>query len=321
VTAGESGPLTRGFEACTHWKLVVLLVLVTAVLGVVGASPLFPALDHSLAGTLAGDHWLRNAPTKAPTDFFDFGKENEWSLDAWRATSRWVGVLGIAVQILLAGGIVAVLGRGPFGFGQLFEPARRNFWHNVKCFLLFAVALGLAESAWLGGGFYGRDRMLRASPPDAASHRVSWWVLVAGAFLIYAVLSVLYDFARAARRFAPTIGAWRAFRFARAAARGAWPRALGIWVFWFALGAVGWLGLLLLAWLMPAVSPLAILIDLLLLTAALAARSAARVGAWGSWIAFLEPRARQAAAATVRIRYTLGRQAPPVETGEPADAI
>jgi hypothetical protein len=56
-----------------------------------------------------------------------------------------------------------------------------------------------------------------------------------------------------------------------------------------------WLGLLLAAWLMPAVSPLAILVNFALLLSALAARSAARLGAWGSWIAFLEPRARGAA--------------------------
>jgi hypothetical protein len=168
----------------------------------------------------------------------------------------------------------------------------------------------VVESAWLGGGFHARRKLFEKSPPDAASHSVSWWVLVVGAFLLYAVLSILYDFARAARRFSPTIGAWRGFRFARAAASGAWGRALGLWLAWFALGGIAWLGLLLLAWLMPAVSPLAILVDFLLLVAAIAARSAARIAAWGSWIAFLEPRARAATAATVRIRYTVASADP-----------
>jgi hypothetical protein len=83
-----------------------------------------------------------------------------------------------------------------------------------------------------------------------------------------------------------------------------------VWIFWFVSGAVFWLGLALVAWLMPAVSPIAILVNFALLLAALAARSAARVGAWGSWIAFLEPRARRAAASTVRIRYEIARPAP-----------
>jgi MFS family permease len=312
----ERGAVGRGFDALSHGKLILLLVLVSILLGIAGASPLFPALEDSVAGTLAGDHFLRNAPTLAPADFFDFLKENRRTLEGARSSSRWAGLLGIAFQIFLAGGLVAVLGRGPFGFGQLLEPARRNLWHNVKCFFLFALALVVAESVWLGGGFYARRKLFETSPPDAASHRLSWWLLIVGAFFIYAVLSILYDFARAARRFSPTIGAWRGFRFARSAASAAWTRALGIWLVWFVLGGVAWLGLLLLAWLMPAVSPLAILVNLLLLAGALAARSAARVAAWGSWVAFLEPRARAAVAETVRIRYTVARPVPPATVPE-----
>jgi hypothetical protein len=305
MTGLARGPLAGGFEALSHRKLVFLLVLVSLVLGITGARPLFSALEDSLAETLAGDHFLRNAPTLAPADFLDFVKHDEWALDAARGTSRWAGLLGLLIQVFLAGGIVAVLGRGPFGFGQLLEPARRNFWHNVKCLLIFACALALALSVWLGGGFYARRKLFETSPPDAASHRVSWWILVVGAFLIYAALSILYDFARAARRWSPTVGAWRGFRFARAAVAGSWLPALGIWTFWFALGGAAWLGLLLLAWLLPAVSPLAILLTFAVILASLTARSAARVAAWGSWIAFLEPRARRAMAATVRIRYSV----------------
>jgi hypothetical protein len=106
------------------------------------------------------------------------------------------------------------------------------------------------------------------------------------------------------------LGAWRGWRFARAAASGSWFSALGVWLFWFVAGGVFWLGLVLVAWLMPAVSPLAIAVNFALLLAALSARSAARIGEWGSWIAFLEPRARRAAASTVRIRYEVARPAP-----------
>jgi hypothetical protein len=139
--------------------------------------------------------------------------------------SRWAGILGVVVQIFLAGGIIAVLGHGPFGFGSSSSPPP-NFWHNAKCFLLFCVALGVAESVWLGGGFYARRKLFESSPPDAASHRISWWILVAGAFLIYAVLSILYDFARAARRFSrrSARGAAGGSRARRRPARG-WPRS------------------------------------------------------------------------------------------------
>jgi len=311
----ERGPFARGLDALSHWKLVFLLTLVSAILGISGASPLFPALEEHVADTLAGDHMIRNAPTLAPAEVFDFFKEAAPAVEGARAASRWAGLLGIAIQVFLAGGIIGVLGRGPFGFGQLFEPARRNFWHNAKCFLLFLCALAIALGVWVGGGFYARHKLFETSPPDAASHRVSWWVLVIGAFLIYAILSILYDFARAARRFSPTIGAWRGFRFARAAVAGAWGRAIGIWIAWFVLGGIGWLGLLLAAWLMPAVSLAAVLVNFVVMLAALAVRSAARVGEWGSWIAFLEPRARRAAAATVRIRYTVAQ--PPAPAAQP----
>jgi hypothetical protein len=307
----ERGPFARGLDALSHWKLVFLLTLVSAILGISGASPIYPALEEHVADTLAGDHMIRNAPTLAPADVLDFVKETAPAIAGARAASRWAGLLGIAIQIFLAGGIIGVLGRGPFGFGQLFEPARRNFWHNAKCCLIFLCALFIALSVWVGGGFYARRKMFATSPPDAASHRVSWWVLVVGAFLIYAVLSILYDFARAARRFSPTIGAWRSFRFARAAVAGAWGRAIRIWIAWFVLGGIGWIGLLFAAWLMPAVSLPAVLVNFAVMLAALAARSAARVGEWGSWIAFLEPRARRAAASTVRIRYTVAQAPPP----------
>jgi len=301
------GPISRGIGELAQWKLVLLLALLSALLGITGASPLLPTLRVTLGETLAGDHFLRNAPTFAPTDFFDLLDQKGPALYGYRAASRWAGILGVVLQIFLAGGMVVVLGRGPFGFGQLFEPARRNFWHNIKCFFLFVVACGIALSVWLGGGFYLRNKVFEKSPPDSPVHRLSWWILALGALLIYAALSILYDFARASRRFSPTVGAWRGFRFARAAVSGSWLRALAIWLFWFVAGGVAWLALLALAWGMPAVSPPAILVMFLVLAAALAARSAARVAAWGSWIAFLEPRARRAMADTVRIRYTVAR--------------
>ena len=40
----ERGPFARGLDALSHWKLVFLLTLVSAILGISGASPLFPAL-------------------------------------------------------------------------------------------------------------------------------------------------------------------------------------------------------------------------------------------------------------------------------------
>ncbi len=72
MTLERRGSLRSGFDALRHWKIVVLLTGLTAVLGLIGATPLGAAFQHDLAGTLAGDHFLRNAATLAPGDFFDF---------------------------------------------------------------------------------------------------------------------------------------------------------------------------------------------------------------------------------------------------------
>jgi hypothetical protein len=56
---------------------------------------------------------------------------------------------------------------------------------------------------------------------------------------------------------------------------------------------------------MPAVSPPAIGLLFLLEFGVLWLRSAVRVACWGSYIDFLEPRARRALASAARVRYVV----------------
>jgi hypothetical protein len=301
------GPISAGFASLSHAKLVLLLTLTTAVLGISGAAPLLPTFKDVLSGTLAGDHFLRNSPTFAPTDFLDFMREKSPAVDGAMRAIGFAGVLGVLLQMLYAGGIVAVLNRGPFSFGQLFEPARRNLWHNVKCFFFFALFNGIALGLWLGGGFALRKKLFENAPPDAPARSFSFWTLAVGAVLIFAALSLLYDFARAARRHAPMIGAFRAYRFARRALSDSWMRAIALWIFWFVLGGGAVLSLLAVTWMMPAVSSIAIAFTMLLQFGVLWLRSAVRVAAWGSYLAFLEPRARPALSAIARVKLTFER--------------
>lgn len=295
-------PAAAGFAALRHVKLVLLLTLVTAALGVGGAMPMMPAFKETMVGTLAGDHFIRNHPTFSPTDFFDFFKEDAGAIDGTRKAIGGLGIFGVILQMFFAGGIVAVLGRGPFSFGQFFEPARRNFWHNVKCFFLFAILAGLLLGVWLGAVGWARHRILEDVPPDAAVRSLTGWLLFLGTLLLFAVASLLYDFARAARRYAPGIGAWRGFRFARRALSGAWGRAVGLWLLWFLLGGAAVALLFALTWGMPAVSVPAIALLMILQFAALWVRSAVRVAAWGSYLAFLDARAAAALSAIARVR-------------------
>jgi hypothetical protein len=295
------GPIASGFEALRHRKLIALLTLTTVVLGVCAALPMFATLHDVMVRTLAGDHFLRNDPTKAPTDVFDFFIEKKDVIQGTHRAIGGMGVLGVVLQMFFAGGIVVVLGRGQFSFGQFFEPARRNFWHNVKCFFLFAIVAGGLLYLWIWELGDARTDWVSDFPPESGVRRLTLWILVLGALSIFAVLSLLYDFARAARRYAPRIGAWRAYRFAGRALSGSWAGALGLWLFWFVFGGAAVLVLVALTWGLRAKSVPGIVFLVVLQAAALAVRSVVRVAAWGSYVAFLDPRAARALPEIARV--------------------
>ena len=286
--------LAAGFRALGHGKLIFLLAAATVVIAAGSAAPLHGAFTKDLGGTLAGDHFLRNLPTAAPTDYFDFIRFNAGAVTGVESSARFGILLTVLLQMFFAGGIVAVLGRGRFTFGQFFEPARRNFWHNMKCFFLFAVLLAVVYGALLGGAFAAGKKIFEDVAPDAVS-RAAWkWTLFVLAVLVWGVLSLLYDFARAARRYSPTIGAGRAWGFARRALRGSTRPALALFLFWLLAGGAVWIGLFAVTWSMSAVSPVAIAALFLLQFLVLWVRSAVRVAAWGSYLEFLDDRAERA---------------------------
>lgn len=309
MTNERPNPIVSGFSALSHRKLVLLLAATAALLGVTGAMPAMPTFHQWLGGSLAGDAFVRNQPTQAPGFFFDLLHERWPAFEGARRTAGWAGAIGLLLQMFFAGGIVAVLGRGKFSFGQFLEPARRNFWHNLKCFFLFVLLLAVALGAWLGGSYAAGRKLFEQTPPDARARSLAFWLCAAVAVLIFAALSLLYDFARAARRYSG-VGALRGFRFARRALSGAWLRALGLWLFWAILGGAVVGAGFALTWSMPAVSPLAIAVLLVLQFAVLWLRSAVRVAAWGSYLEFLDARARDAIAATARIRFSTAAPSP-----------
>ena len=299
--SGARGPVAAGFEALRHRKLIALLTVTTVVLGICAALPLLPTLRETMVATLAGDHFQRNDPTKAPTDLFDFFIEKKAAIDGTQRAIGGMGVLGVVMQMFFAGGIVAVLGRGPFSFGQFFEPARRNFWHNVKCFFLFGIVAGGLLYLWIWELGDARTEWIADFAPESPVRRLTFWIFTLGALSIFAAFSLLYDFARAARRFAPRIGAWRAYRFAARVLSSSWGGAFGLWLFWFVLGGVAVLGLVGVTWGLRAKSLPGVILLVVLQIAVLAVRSAVRVAAWGSYVAFLDPRAGRALSEIARV--------------------
>jgi hypothetical protein len=294
--------LAAGFRALAHGKLILLLAASTALIGFAAALPLHSALDRDVGGTLAGDHFLRNHPTFAPSDFFDWTLENRSVVEGVSGGALYFAFAAVILQMFFAGGFVVVLGRGPFAFSHFFEPARRNFWHNVKCFFLFAVMVLVAFGVLLGGAYAVDQKLLDETPPGAAAGTLFDWSVRIVAVLLWGVLSLLYDFARAARRYAPHIRAWSAYGFARRALRGSWTRGLVLYLLWLILGGAAWIAAIAVAWYLPAASPAAIAVLLALQFLSIYVRSAVRVAAWGSYLEFLDHRAPGALALPVLSR-------------------
>ena len=303
MTITRRRSLAAGFGALSHTKLILLLALTSAVLGLLGALPM-TAVFHSVLGkTLAGDHFIRNHPTFAPSDVLDFINQQGSAIDAFHASAVGAGLAGVLLQIFFAGGMISVLGKGPFSFGQFLEPARRNLWHNVKCLGFFAVSAGIVLGAWFWGEDEASSKLLESVPPDAVLRSVEHWGSLVVGLLLFGALSLLYDFARAARRFSPTIGAVRGYRFAWLALSGSWTRALVLFLFWSIGGGAVVLAVIAAAWFIPAVSVPAIAVLFLIQFGALWARSAVRVATWGSYLGFLENRSRKAMTRLSRPAY------------------
>lgn len=282
----EGGNLAAGFAALKGGRfLVVLLTGVTVVLAVLSAAPLGPSLQQAFSGTLAGDHVLKNHPSFAPTDVFDFLREKAPAVAGTGAAERFAALIGLLQQILLAGGIVAALGKAvPISLPDFVAGVRRNAWHNVKCFLIFLVLAGAALGLWFGGTHAVSRKLFEDAVPGSASAAVFKAAAVVGGLFLYAVFSLLQDFARASRRDGSRIGAWRAYGQARRILSGRWTRAFGLFFFWLIFGGALVVAGVAFEWYAPAVSALAIACHILLQVAVLAVRSAVRVAAWGSYL-------------------------------------
>jgi hypothetical protein len=289
--SGRRSLLGAGFVGLSQGRLILLLTLVTVLLGVTTAIPLWPALHGAFVDTLAGDHVLSNHPTFAPTDVFDFLREKSPAVSGAFEAAHWSALLGVLVQMLFVGGIVAALGRpGPLSWSEFFSGCRKNLWHNVKCFLLFAVLL-LGIGLLAAGAWWVGKKVYEDAPPWSDGW-LRWRLGVAAvALLLFALSSLLYDFARAARRRDPSARALRAFGSARRLLAGSFWRSLGVFAFWLLFGGVFVLALFGLEWWGNARSWAGIALHTLLQTAVLTARSAVRVGTWGSLLALYDERA------------------------------
>ncbi len=302
------GALSAGFAALSRGRLILLLTSCAVVLGALSAAPLAPAMADAFQHTLAGDHLIRNHPDFAPIEALDFVREKSAAIAGARQSMVWAALLGVLLQIFFAGGIVETLGRDVFSVREsraaFWAGSRRHFGHNLKCFALFALLAGIALGLWLGlTGFFSKT-LFRGAPPHSGGRGV-WAILVwAVALWILGSLTLLYDFARAARRWTAGIGAIAGFRKGWRQLRGLRLRGLGVLLFWSVAACAALVIVFSAAWAQRTPSGPAVAVNLALLLLLLAVRPAARVAAWGSVLALFdasEPAARRVPLSSRRV--------------------
>jgi MFS family permease len=291
VRGDRRGSLPEGLRSLAQGRLVLLLTATTIALALPAAFALRPSLQEVFAGTLAGDHVLRNHAEFAPLDVVEFLHQKRAALAGARQAAMAAALLAVFLQIFFAGGFVETLARGrKVPLGEFLVAAARHFGHNLKCFGIFLAALILALAGWLGASAALGRALFESTPPGSPWSLLFHIGTGIVALLIFAVLSLLHDFARLARRREPRIGAWRGWRAAWRVLTGSIFPALGLFLFWLLAGGLLWIGILSLEWATRAVSIAAILLHTGLQVAAVVVRSAVRVGAWGSYAAFVDAR-------------------------------
>lgn len=201
----------------------------------------------------------------------------------------WAALAGVLLHAFFAGGIVETLGRRPERAAEKFWAAsRRHVAHNLRCVALAILAAGVAVGVWLAAAGAAARALFQAAPPHSAGRDAFGLAALALTLLLAGSAVLLLDFARAARRFSPRIGAVAAFRDARRRLRGRWAAGLAVLLFWAVAGAAGLALLLSAAWSLETPAGGAVAIDLVLLASTLAVLPAARVATWGSILALCD---------------------------------
>src|SRR5262249_32093663 len=149
---GRGTSLGVGLRSLSQARLVILLTVTTIGLALPAAFALRPSFREVFAGTLAGDHILRNHADFAPTDVLEFLHEKRSAVAGARHAAIAAALVGLFLQIFFAGGFVETLARGRrIRVGEFLAGAARHFWHNLKSFAIFLPALLLVLAAWIGG--------------------------------------------------------------------------------------------------------------------------------------------------------------------------
>ena len=135
-----------------------------------------------------------------------------------------------AIRVLLSGLPRPALRRTVAEGAALFRPVAWAFGRYVVS-LAFWIGVLVAGPVLLLGKVAGKD-----APPNGPLSTLALAWAVVGSVLVVANVNVRFNLARIALARGDSSTARGAFRAAKPVLRGARPRAIGLWLFWFALG-------------------------------------------------------------------------------------
>jgi hypothetical protein len=285
-------PIASGFAALAGWRTTLVLLASANLAALPVPMALRGSLSSAFGDTLAGAAIRGNAQPDAGLYWIDYLRRYHPFSAA--SGAFWLAVaLTLLFQIFLAGGIIETVGRERTPFlGEFFGACGRHFRHNLAAFLLFVLFVLLLPGVWLGLTGAAAHALFSSSPPHTPAAAIVAGVRYVVALLLFAALSMAYDFARAMPRFGP-VRAWPAFRGGLAIARREPAGVLGIFFFWLIAAGLLQLGWSALEWRAAPASAGAIAVVFLAEQAGIWIRCAARVATWGSIVSFLGPRAQE----------------------------
>ncbi len=255
-------------QASRSWKMILFLLAANILFSLPIVVPIFLLIVQTSGGTLAADRMLADKLDALwLIDLFN----HQFPGAALETVATQVGFLLIAMGVsylllntLFAGGIIGVFNSedGRFNMRTFWAAAGAWFWRFFRLMLISLVFYGLA---------YGIYWLLRWPIDNAAEQASAFesvvyqrWAAMAVLVLLFALVNMIFDYAKIGAVVNDRRGMWReTFRAIRFAFRNFF-KTFGLYLIVATIGLVVFLGLNWLRWSVNQSSVMAVLLAILL---------------------------------------------------------